>query len=471
MAEQNTPSQILSARYVAIRTAEARGLTDRLLEAARDRTPGLRSMLVPLLYRFWYRSRDEGWALLEQIGDDVISRRFPNLIDNYAVETFAEFSLAVLNTSRHDPSQLERLAGIWRVRVERIFATPLARLLGQGLVLRVMARPVTRVLARQPAFQPLNLRELRATFAQPDDFRQIWRNILVCLEQPENGYGQIAELLMQKDRPYDLYVMLLCERTLIYHGVARDAEGVITLLERVFAEGNASFRQSVIYILFHILTNLPKVEDSWLNRYVAICEEFFTSNSWRMTTSAGEYNFGSHLCWPEVAVDQNRPGSEPRVIPQLLARAVDAGDEAQIDGLFAAIDSIAFAYSRAGLALNLLERALQLGGPAFEDRVLKSLATVRLQNQPLVDAFIEQHRNLANLRERLEGIEASIRENDMPTLLDGLTVQLILSSSYFRGRVCDAFRRAIDAHSVPQFLVQILEWLRDEFRRMKPATR
>jgi hypothetical protein len=59
----------------------------------------------------------------------------------------------------------------------------------------------------------------------------------------------------------------------------------------------------------------------------------------------------------------------------------------------------------------------------------------------------------------------------MPTLLDGLTVQLILSSSYFRGRVCDAFRRAIDAHSVPQFLVQILEWLRDEFRRMTPVSR
>ena len=77
--------------------------------------------------------------------------------------------------------------------------------------------------------------------------------------------------------------------------------------------------------------------------------EFFTSNSWRMTTSAGEYNFGSHLCWPEVAVDQNRPGSEPRVIPQLLARAVDAGDEAQIDGLFAAIDSIAQGF-RGGLA-------------------------------------------------------------------------------------------------------------------------
>jgi len=31
---------LLNARYVAIRTAEAKGLTDRLLEAARDRTPG-----------------------------------------------------------------------------------------------------------------------------------------------------------------------------------------------------------------------------------------------------------------------------------------------------------------------------------------------------------------------------------------------------------------------------------------------
>jgi hypothetical protein len=469
MAEQNSPSQILSARYVAIRTAEARGLTDRLLEAARDRTPGLRSMLVPLLYRFWFRSRQEGWALLEQIGDDVISRRFPNLVDNYAMETFAEFSLAVLNTCRHDPSQLDRLAGIWRIRVERIFATPLARLVGQGLVLRLMVRPVSRVLARQPAFQPLNLRELKATFAQPDDFRQNWRNILICLEHPESGYGPIADLLMQRDRPFDLYVMLLCERALIYHGVALDTEGVISLLERVFAEGNPSFRQSVIYVLFHILTNLPKVEDGWLSRYLALCEVFFTSNSWRMTTTAGEYNFASHLCWPEVAADQNRPGSDPRIIPQLLARAIDASDEAQIDGLFAAIDSIAFAYSRAPLALSLLERALQLGGAAFEDRVLKSLATVRLQNQSLVDAFIEQHRNLASLREKLEGIEPGIRENDMPTLLDGLTVQLILNSSYFRSRVCDAFRRAMNAHSVPEFLVQILEWLRDEFKRMTPV--
>ena len=58
----------------------------------------------------------------------------------------------------------------------------------------------------------------------------------------------------------------------------------------------------------------------------------------------------------------------------------------------------------------------------------------------------------------------------MPTLLDGLTVQLILKSDDFLAAgSAEAFRRAIEARSVPQFLVQILEWLRDEFSRMNRA--
>jgi hypothetical protein len=100
--------------------------------------------------------------------------------------------------------------------------------------------------------------------------------------------------------------------------------------------------------------------------------------------------------------------------------------------------------------------------------VLKGLATVRVQDQPTVDAFLEEHRNLTKLRARVEGVEPTLQEEDMPSLLDGLTVQLILTSDYFRGRVCDAFRRAAEARSVSQFIVQILEWLRDEFSRMTP---
>ena len=77
MPSQNPSLPFLNARYVAIRTAEARGLTDRLLQAARDRTPGVRRLLIPILYRFWYREREKGWDLLARIGEDTI--RFPGI--------------------------------------------------------------------------------------------------------------------------------------------------------------------------------------------------------------------------------------------------------------------------------------------------------------------------------------------------------------------------------------------------------
>jgi hypothetical protein len=467
MPPPNPSPEIVNARYVAIRAAETRGLTDRLLQATRDKTPGVRPMLVPLLYRFWKREPEQGWQLLARIGDDVIA--FYGLPDAFAMETFAEVSLAILNACRNDHAQLDRLAGIWRALVERMFATRVASVLGGRMVMRLLARPIIHVLQRQPAFQPLNFRELQATFARPDDFRAAWRAALVCLDRPERGAGVLAEILTRRELPFDVYLMLLAERTLIYHGVKVDPPGTFALLDRLFTEGCPWFRQSVLYSMFHMLANLPEVEDPWLDRYVAIAEEFFVSNSWRMRTAVAQYNFAGHLGWPELVIDQHRRASPPRVLPRLMQRAVKAGDAEEIEGLFGAIDSIGFSYGRVPLALNLLERALETGGAALEERVLKSLANVRLQDQPQLDAYIEEHRLLMRLHPRVESVEPTIREEDMPSLLDGLTVQLILSSDYFRGRVCDAFRRAIEARNVPQFLVQVLQWLRDEFTSMTPS--
>lgn len=455
---------VLSARYIAIRAAEARGLTERLLQAARDRTPGVRRITVPLLYRFWYRERQKGWELLTRIGEDVV--RFPGVPDAFATETLAEVSLAILNRCREDPEQLQRLAAIWSMQVERMFGGYLARIFGRGLVLRLLAKPVTAVLQRQPAYQPLNFKELWVTFSRPDDFRQAWRSGLVCLEQPERGLGPIAEILSRRDLPFDLYLMLLCERTLIYHGVRIDPAGTLALLERVFTDGCPWFRQSVLYVLFHMLSGREPIEDAWLEKYVAVAKQFFGSNGWKMSTSVAQYNFAGHLAWPEIVVSQKRQGTAPRIMPPLMERAVAADDKEQIDGLFRAIDLIAFTYGNAPLALELLERSLEIGGQSVEERVLKSLATVRLQDQPTVDAFLAEHRNLTRLRARVDGVEPAIREEDMPSLLDGLTVQLILTSDYFRGRVCEAFRRAAEARSVSQFLAQILEWLRYEFSHM-----
>jgi len=201
---------------------------------------------------------------------------------------------------------------------------------------------------------------------------------------------------------------------------------------------------------------------------IAIAREFFISGSWRVSTAVARFNFASHLGWPEIVIEQHRPGTAPRVVPSLMKRAVETDDVEQIEGLFAAIDSVAFAYRQAPLALKMLEQCIDIGGAPLEARVLQSLATVRLQDEALVDAFLAEHRNLTRLAPQIAGIEPTIRSEDMPTLLDGLFIELILESDHFRDRVCDAFRRAADARGVARFLVQILEWLRVELGNIAP---
>ena len=466
MAWSSPPSpSAFNAKYIAIRTAEARGLNERLLQASRDRTPEIRRLLVPILYRVWYRDRQRGWQLLERIGADMI--RFPGLPNAAAVEIFVEVSLAIVNDCCGDPDQRDRLGAIWRTQIEHIFATPLAKTLGAGWVLRMLARPFKWVLARQPSYQPFNFRELEVTAARPAPFREAWRAAVSCLEQPEMGLRPIADILENTELPFDLHLMLLCERVLVYHAIKIDPDGTFALLGRLFAEGCSWFRQSVLYVLFHQLSNLPRVEEGWLDRYATIAEEFFTSGM-RMRTTVAQYNFGGHFAWPELVIDQWAPGTGPRIIPRLLERALAAGVSDQVDGLFKAIDIIAFSHRRAPLALSILDRSLTLGGAALEERVLASLATVRLQDQPLVDAFIDEHRELSRLRPRLQSAPPAIHEEDMPTLIDGLMVQLICNSDYFRGQVCRAFRRAGEAHSAIEILVQLVRWMRDELSPAVP---
>jgi hypothetical protein len=463
MRSPPSPS-VFNARYIAIRAAEARGLTERLLQATRDRTPAVRRLLVPILYRAWHRDHEEGWRLLSRIGDEMI--RFPGVPYGPAVEVFVEVSLAIVNNCRGDREQLNRLAGIWREQLEQIFAAPLARTLGQRWVLRMLARPFKWVLQRQPAYQPFNFREFEVTAARPAAFRETWRAALSCLEHPEAGLDQIAQVLGRGDIPFDLHLMLLCERTLVYHGVKVDPAATFELLSRLFAKGCPWFRQSVLYVVFHQLSNLPAVEEIWLDRYVAMADEFFTSGSWRMRSSVAQYEFSDHFAWPELVVDRWAPAKAAQLVPSLLGRAVAAGDAGQIDALFKAVNIIAFTHRRSPLALSILDRSLAIGGAALEERVLSSLATVRLQDQDLVDAFIDEHGELSRLRPQLETAAPAIVEEDMPTLIDGLIVQLILNSDYFRSNLCSAFRRAWDAHSAMELLTQLIEWMRDELQQL-----
>jgi hypothetical protein len=458
------PAPVFSARYIAIRTAEARGLTERLLQATRDPDPTVRRLLVPILYRAWHRDHEEGWRLLSRIGDEMTG--FTGVPGGPAVEIFVELSLAIVNNCRGECDLLDRLAAIWREQLDRIFATRLAKVLGQHWVQRMLARPFKWVLERQPAYQPFNFREFGVTATRPLAFRETWRAALSCLEHPEIGLGPIIEILGNTELPFDLHLMLLCERTLVYHGVKVDPAGTFEVLNRLFAGGCPWFRQSVLYVLFHQLSNLPTVEETWLDRYVVIAEEFYTSGSWQIDSAVAHYKFSDHFAWPELVVDQWAPTKGPRLVPALLERAIASGDADLVDALFKAVDIIAFTHRRSPLALSILDRILSIGGTALEERVLASLATVRLQDQTQVDAFIDEHRDLSRLRPRLETAPAAILEEDMPTLIDGLIVQLILNSEYFRGNVCEAFRRASTAQSAIEILTQLIEWMRDELRQL-----
>jgi len=461
------PPALLNARYIAIRTAEAKGWAARLLQAARERSPAVRRLAVPMLYRYWHRRRPEGWALLREIARDTV--RFPGLPDRFASETFAELSLAVLNASRSDPEQLRELAAIWHRQLERLFASPLARMLravARRWVLRLLTRPMAEVMQRQPAYQPVNGKELSATFGRPDDFREMWRQALRCLEEPERGLAPIAATLGRAELPFDLYLMLICERSLIYHGAKGDTAAVIGLVEAQYRAGCAWFRQSALYVLFHVLSNVSAVEGSWLDRYAALAEDFFLSGSWKMATEVAQYRFASHLAWPEIVTQRHRPRDPPQLLPRLLQQAIAAGDEEGIAGLFAAIDTVAFAYGQAPLALSLLERAYAIGGARVEGLVLKSLATVRVQDQPLVDDLLQQRAVFAPLVALVNGVEPAVREEDMPTLLDGFTIQMMLDSDYFRRQVCAAFERALSARSMQEFLLQIVIWVREELSQV-----
>jgi hypothetical protein len=463
------PQELFNARYIAIRAAEARGLTERLLQAARDRDPAVRRLLVPILFRAWHRDHDAGWRLLSQIGDEMI--RFPGRLHGPAVEVFVELSLAVANHSRGDREQLDRLGAIWRDQVERIFSTPLAKTLGRGWVMRMLARPFKWVLERQPAYQPFNFKEFEASAGRRAAFSETWHRGRTCLEHPENGLGPIGEIFGGAEIPFDLHLMLLCERTLVYHAVKVNPAKTFELLKRLFESGCPWFRQSVLYVLFHQLSNLPAVEAAWLDRYVALTAEFFTSGSWQMHSPVAAYKFSDHLAWPELVVDRWAPATAPRLIPSLLGQALAAGDEDQIDGLFKAIDIIAFTHRRSALALSILDRCLAIGRETLEERILSSLATVRLQDQALVDAFIDEHRDLARLRPRIETAAPALLEEDIPTLLDGLFVQLLLNAEHFRGKLCDAFRQASAANSATELLVILIAWMRDELRHLdaRPA--
>jgi hypothetical protein len=459
-------AKLLSARYIAIRTAEAKGLTDRLVQASRDKSPEVRRILAPLVVRFWRNNHEEGWALLERIAQGCV--RFPGLPNLEVMELFGTASVGILNEVRHEPENLARLGGVWRRTLDRLLKSPLAlgfRVLGRGWALRRIAGSAASALKKQPPYQPLNYVELQATFARPEDFRAQWRQALGCLEHPESAPGPIVEILSNKDLPFDLYLMLVCERALIYYGVHAGPSAAMGVLEHIFRHGAPWFRQSILYALLHVLTACRAVDVDIQARYDALALDLYRSESWRLHTDAGSYEFANQVAYADAAAA--RANRAPRVLPQLLDAAIAAKDDHQIAALFHAIDGLAFSLGEGALALSMIEHAYVAGGELVEPRVIASLASVRLLDQPLVDTFVQQHTSFARIPlDILAGAEPSVRGEDMNSLVDQFVIEMMLNSNDFRVQICRAFSRALTVRTVDEFLAQILQWIRDELTRL-----
>ena len=61
-------------------------------------------------------------------------------------------------------------------------------MLGSGLMLKLLAKPVAQVMQRQPAFQPFNFQELQVTFSRSEALRSERLAGLACLEHPEERH-------------------------------------------------------------------------------------------------------------------------------------------------------------------------------------------------------------------------------------------------------------------------------------------
>jgi hypothetical protein len=451
----NPSAEAMAVRRTAIRVCEARGFDDRLLQLAKDKTPAVRVVLAAMIYRHWARQREKGWHLIDGLARDLFG--FLSLPNGAVLEVLGHASLAILNNHRDEAEEMTRLRSVWRSVARRTMNGPVVRAVGRSWTLNLMLRPLTELMKRQPAYQPLNTREMSVSFARDDAFRRNWRIALDCLARPQDGIEPLVGVLTNPQLPFDVYLMLVSERALICR-TPHDPEGIFDTIEQLFREGCPWFQQSALYALFHILQVSPAVDDDKLRRYGIMTEDFFIATGATMATSVATYSFSPHLAWPEIVVQTQRPGDGPWLIPRLLERALSAGEEDKVERVFKAIDLIGFAYGRVTLALSLVEKARAIGGIAIEARLVETLANIRFQDEALVDEFLERP-DFLRLKPLVKAASPTIRGEDIPTWIDGFVVQSLLGSPDFHRDVCAAFRRALDARSTAECLRQILIWV------------
>ena len=163
MLARPVPNSVINARRVAIDIAAQHRMSDALAIAANDRSAAVRTLLVPYLYRLWARDQRAGWQLLERLSDGLISH---GLINLRLLEACGGMSLAILIYNFENEEVSERLREQWQLNVQRARRTAMVSVLRRRFGIFLLSRTLRFLMASQPDFQPLNLKELIASYSR-----------------------------------------------------------------------------------------------------------------------------------------------------------------------------------------------------------------------------------------------------------------------------------------------------------------
>jgi hypothetical protein len=461
-AGRRATPEVLSGRQAAFEIALHAGLPDVLEEAAADRADVVRALLIPYLFRFWEKDRRQGRQLLENLVGKIWGKGL--LPHTGSLIVAGGMSLHILIHHPGDPDVLVPLREAWKEPVRKAWSR-INSTFGQAL--RPLAASLRWVMKTQPDYQPLNEVELMASYRRPRREHDLGLAVLEDLRDPARGVRETVRILMEEKPDFDVYLMMVAERVLVFHG-CREPALVLAMLEELHRAGPPWFGQSAVYAAFHVLSRAREVPDAWLARHEQMTRATWGANG-TFSTGNNVYRLSPHLAWLELVFERHRPRRQaPRTlfISEFYESARRAGDFEQGVRVLEACKILMVGYRTHDLALEALRPAIADWKPRagsgdaeqrLADKTVEVLANIRFYEAEMVDKFLDQL-DQGRLRRRVASTPPSLRSGDVVTWIDDFMNDRMLASDGFRAAIVEAFEQAGRATGMYDLLQKVFTW-------------
>jgi AAA ATPase domain len=441
---------LLTARRIALELATALNMQEILVQAAREDSDIIRGLLPEYLYRFWKADRESGWRVLDGLGRR--SFRLGLIPDPQVLTIAGGMTMAIVSRHAAESEVVDRLQRHWRATIAKIRSL---RTLMKAATF-IMLRGFRWILAQQADYQPINLREVIASYSGDGAEQREGLKILPEFAHVEHGYGGTRALLLRPDLPYNVYLMILCERMMILHGV-RDPGGMMSTLAEIHGSGAPWFRHCAPYCAYHILKRVPEVRVEWVDLCLGMVKRSCESGHGATRMSCGEYSLAPQIAGAEILLDRHRPNNSMlALIPGFLN---DAGRLGDVDYTCRMIDAsalLALLHRRFDLALNGLTHVADSVEPRVVEKVATLLANMRAYNDTAVDQFLAA-RPSRDLGRRVTATAPIVPIGDIASNIDDFFIDSMLTKPEFHRQVLQTFEECGRAASPNAVLMAVLD--------------